>query len=260
VDKKIRYNHKNVHDIMIGDSFVRLWDAKGTANRNIVIDAFQHLLRTGFVHPYVALMPDYHPGEGSIPTEEVLLPSVIGGDLGCGMIAIRLPIHADAISSRFQDIQKKIRNGIPTGTAHNAAVIERVEKNAIWERDLRAPLLTNRVRRKLLRQFASLGGGNHFIEIQCDQENRLWIMLHSGSRYLTRSTITCGICGLPVYFRLWDPSYFSAMSFQYQRMTVSGVNNSAHCSSIFRLSRFALDAIDPFGMGPFLFVEVTTVS
>lgn len=189
MDKRFRYRQKHVHDVSVEDGVVRLWSTDGTANAWAIEKAFRPLLRTPFVHPYAALMADYHPGEGSmigsvIPTRDVLLPSVLGGDLGCGMTALRLPVPASSRSASLHTMLHTLRERIPVGTAFNATVTERVEKNAIWQRRLRAPILTNRLRRKLLRQFASLGGGNHFLEVLEDQEQRAWLMLHSGSRYL----------------------------------------------------------------------------
>jgi len=189
MDKQFRYRGKHAHDLTVEGSLIRLWDAEGAINGEMIRSAFRPLVTTGFVWPYVALMPDYHPGEGSmigsvIPTREVVLPSVIGGDLGCGMTAVRLPIGTEQVSSGLPNIERMCRASIPVGTAHNSQVTERVQKNPIWQRDVRAPILANRLRRKMLRQFASLGGGNHFLEIQQDQEERVWVMLHSGSRYL----------------------------------------------------------------------------
>ncbi len=189
MDKQFRYHEKCVHDLAIDNSLVRLWDVEGSVNGEMIRAAFRPLLSTGFVWPYVALMPDYHPGEGSmigsvIPTRDVLLPAVIGGDLGCGMVAVRLPVHVDQVVRDLPSIEKMIRANIPVGTAHNPLVTARVERNPIWQREVRAPILANRLRRKMVRQFASLGGGNHFLEMQQDQEERVWVMLHSGSRYL----------------------------------------------------------------------------
>jgi tRNA-splicing ligase RtcB len=189
VDKQFRYHEKHVHDLAIEDSLVRVWDAEGAINRTMIQSAFRPLLKTGFVWPYVALMPDYHPGEGSmigsvIPTRDILLPSVIGGDLGCGMTAVALPCPAERIAPDFSRLAKMFREKVPVGTAHNAQVTPRVSGNPIWQRDVRAPILSNRLRRKLLHQFGSLGGGNHFLEVQQDQDSRAWVMLHSGSRYL----------------------------------------------------------------------------
>jgi len=189
MDRQFRYHQKHVHDLPVEGSFVRLWDAEGAINKEMIEAAFRPLLKTGFVWPYVALMPDYHPGEGSmigsvIPTREVLLPSVIGGDLGCGMTAVALPLEAARLAPELQRLESLFRERIPVGTAHNPQVTERVHGNPIWQREVRAPVLANRIRRKMLRQFASLGGGNHFLEVQEDEDGRAWVMLHSGSRYL----------------------------------------------------------------------------
>jgi tRNA-splicing ligase RtcB (3'-phosphate/5'-hydroxy nucleic acid ligase) len=189
VDKQYRYYQKHVHDLPVGDGLVRLWDSQGAVNGEMIRSAFRPLMATGFVWPYVALMPDYHPGEGSmigsvIPTRDILLPSVIGGDLGCGMTAVRLPLSVERASPELPRIEGMLRESIPVGTAHNAAVAQRVQEHPIWQRTVRAPILANRLRRKMLRQFASLGGGNHFLEILRDGNSRVWAMLHSGSRYL----------------------------------------------------------------------------
>lgn len=189
MDKQFRYHEKHVHDLPIEGSLVRLWDAEGAINQKTIQSAFRPLLKTEFVWPYVALMPDYHPGEGSmigsvIPSRDVLLPSVIGGDLGCGMTAVALPCSSERIVPALPRLDHLFRERIPVGTSHNSQVSERVSVNPLWDRDVRAPILTNRLRRKLQRQFASLGGGNHFLEVQQDGDGRAWVMLHSGSRYL----------------------------------------------------------------------------
>ena len=103
MDKQFRYCEKHVHDLGVEGSFVRLWDAEGAVNGDMIRSAFRPLVATGFAWPYVALMPDYHPGEGSmigsvIPSRHVILPSVIGGDLGCGMTAVCLPIRTEQYS------------------------------------------------------------------------------------------------------------------------------------------------------------------
>jgi len=168
---------------------VRIWDATGDFDRKGIAKAFEPLLRTGFVHPYVALMPDHHPGQGSmvgsvIPTRSELLLSVMGGDLGCGVAAAKLPVQARELRSAFRAIRADLQTVIPTGSAHNAIVTERVEKHSLWQHELCAGLSTSRLLRKMVRQFASLGGGNHFLELQEGIDGSAWIMLHSGSRHL----------------------------------------------------------------------------
>jgi tRNA-splicing ligase RtcB (3'-phosphate/5'-hydroxy nucleic acid ligase) len=188
MEGRYRYLQKNVHDVPVGSLTVRVWWAGGAENRDVVRRAFQPLARTGFVHPYVALMPDWHPGQDAVvgsvvPSKDVLLPTVIGGDIGCGVCALRLPLSLADIAPALETIGARLRDEIPVGSAHNALVSERVKNHPLWEKQTRAPI-SNRTLRKLVRQFGSLGGGNHFLELQTDSVNRVWVMLHSGSRYL----------------------------------------------------------------------------
>jgi len=188
MDDRFRYSEKHVHDVDIAGMTVRLWSAEGPEGKSTIKRLFEPIARAGFVHPYVALMPDWHPGSDAVvgsvvPSRHMLLPSVIGGDIGCGVAAVRLPLRTSELTVSFETLGERFFEEIPVGTAHNAEVTDRVSRNPVWEEQLRAPV-SNRTLRKLMRQFGSLGGGNHFLEIQQDHEDRLWIMLHSGSRYL----------------------------------------------------------------------------
>ena len=188
MDRKYRYSAKNVHDLEVAGLTVRLWSAEGTEGKAVIRRLFEPIAQAGFVHPYLALMPDWHPGKDSvvgsvIPSRDALLPSVVGGDIGCGVCAVRLPLHAATLEHSLDQLGRRLREVIPVGTAHNSIVSDRVLDHPLWEKQLRAPV-SNRTLRKLTRQFGSLGGGNHFLEIQRDHEDRVWAMLHSGSRYL----------------------------------------------------------------------------
>jgi tRNA-splicing ligase RtcB len=188
MDRKYQYQQKNVHDLTVDNMTIRVWSVEGAEDRAIIKRLFQPLAQTGFVAPYLALMPDWHPGKDSVvgsvvPSREVLLPSIVGGDIGCGVCAIQLPLHSSGLKDHFAAIGQRLREVIPVGTAYNSTLNERVQAHSLWEKELRAPV-SNRTLRKLMRQFGSLGGGNHFLEFQVDNEDKLWIMLHSGSRYL----------------------------------------------------------------------------
>ncbi len=188
MDRKYRYSAKNVHDLPVSGLTVRLWSAEGTEGKATITRLFEPIAKTGFVHPYLALMPDWHPGQDSvvgsvIPSRDVLLPSVVGGDIGCGVCALRLPLVLGDLADSLELLGQRLRETIPVGTAYNSVVSDRVRGHLLWGRELRAPV-SNRTLRKLIRQFGSLGGGNHFLEFQKDHEQRLWVMLHSGSRYL----------------------------------------------------------------------------
>jgi len=66
MDGKYRYSAKNVHDLPVAGMTVRLWSADGTEDKATIKRLFEPLARAGFVHPYLALMPDWHPGKGSV--------------------------------------------------------------------------------------------------------------------------------------------------------------------------------------------------
>jgi tRNA-splicing ligase RtcB len=186
--KAYRYAKRNVHDLDVAGMTVRLWSVEGAEGKSTINRLFEPLARTGFVHPYVALMPDWHPAQDAVvgsvvPTWDVLLPSVVGGDIGCGVATVRLPVTAGQLEESFEALARRLREVVPVGSSFNSVVTERVMGNALWNKKLRAGV-PNRTWRKLMRQFGSLGGGNHFLEVQQDHDGYLWIMLHSGSRYL----------------------------------------------------------------------------
>jgi len=141
-------------------------------------------------HPFsfhhIALMPDVHEGYGACigevaAMEQVIVPNIIGKDIGCGMRAVKTSIKANEIIPVIKDIMSEIRLNIPVGFNHrpNSAEnrlpkIERTyfeQSNIIKEEWDSASY-----------QIGSLGGGNHFWESQKDNDNNVWIMLHSGSR------------------------------------------------------------------------------
>jgi len=185
MDRKYSYSAKNVHELLVAGMTVRLWSAEGTAGKATIKRLFEPIARAGFVHPYLALMPDWHPGKDSVVgvAREMKLPRVVGGDIGCGVAAVRLTLSIANLEPVWEPLAQRLREVIPVGTAHNPVVSDRVKAHSLWDRELRASV-SNRTLRKLVRQFGSLGGGNHFLEIQRDHEDRLWVMLHSGSRYL----------------------------------------------------------------------------
>ncbi len=142
-----------------------------------------------FVYKWVALMPDTHSGYGMpiggvIGTEDVIIPNAVGVDIGCGIAFVDTNIRADSISkSQYEKIITHIMNRVPTGFDHHknkqkcdildrASIDKRFKKN----RELYAEI------ERGYRQIGTLGGGNHFIELQEDDNGMLGIMVHSGSR------------------------------------------------------------------------------
>lgn len=138
---------------------------------------------------FVALMPDCHVGYGMpiggvVASRDSILPSAVGVDIGCGMIAVETNLSADSLSDMKirRRIQDKLKERIPVGegvshrTAQNWSGFEKYL-------DLNGQVadFVNALDRKNL---GTLGGGNHFIELQKSDKNKIWLMIHSGSRNL----------------------------------------------------------------------------
>ena len=144
--------------------------------------------RLPFIFPHLALMPDAHLGKGAtvgsvIPTDRAIIPAAVGVDIGCGMIAVRTQFQVDELPADRQTVRTLIESSVPLSAgAYNKAVyadhtaerIDALRRAADFDLDRYAPNWTM--------QVGSLGSGNHFIEISVDEDNRVWLFLHSGSR------------------------------------------------------------------------------
>ena len=150
----------------------------------------KQLANLPFVFKHVALMPDVHGGYGMpiggvLATKGVIIPNAVGVDIGCGMCAVKTSLTHISLND-LKDIlggnsenKGGIRVNIPTGRGHNT-------KEQSWEgfNDVpEIPVIQEQLS-SAKKQLGSLGGGNHFIEIQKGSDNHIWIMIHSGSRNL----------------------------------------------------------------------------
>ncbi len=131
-----------------------------------------------------ALMPDAHTGYSLpigavIATDEVILPSWVGYDIGCGMCALPTSFAKNDIAHHAKDIFQSIYSSIPTGFAHN-----RRDSQWSYTQYPGSEVLNTLFRKNGLKQLGSLGSGNHFIEIGCSDNNQIWVIIHSGSRNL----------------------------------------------------------------------------
>lgn len=152
---------------------------------------------------HCALMPDAHfgmqmPIGGVVACDNVVVPNFVGVDIGCGMGAIRTSINKDELEST--DVRKNILNslsrGIPVGFSHNNDhrrsqlmdlythdYIVELNKNVDQFVEVYNPLVSeDNIFEQFFGQLGTLGGGNHFCEIQYDDSGNVWVMLHSGSR------------------------------------------------------------------------------
>lgn len=151
------------------------------------------------VHPHVAAMPDVHAGIGAtvgsvIPTRSAIIPAAVGVDIGCGMNAVRTTLTASELPDNLARLRSAIEAEVPVGFEQHEWSRVQGSRQARAVRPLgdRLARIVERHRgiAKMLRQFertwicqaGTLGGGNHFIELCLDEEQRVWVMLHSGSR------------------------------------------------------------------------------
>jgi tRNA-splicing ligase RtcB len=139
------------------------------------------------VGPTVAVMPDCHVGYGItigcvFPTINSVLPNAVGVDIGCGMCAVNTGVRYDRArmdKAFWRQWAGQIGRDIPTGfNAH-----KRPQELGALDRPLRTSELQPLVREKAAVQLGTLGGGNHFLEAQYDEQDRIWVMVHSGSRH-----------------------------------------------------------------------------
>ncbi|ELY6211143.1 RtcB family protein [Cronobacter dublinensis] len=165
-------------------------------------EAREQLLKTAkmpFIFKHLAVMPDVHLGKGStigsvIPTKGAIIPAAVGVDIGCGMIAVRTSLVAHDLPDNLSGLRSAIERAVP----HGRNVGHGKRDHGSWSNtpqdvDNHWATLAPRFKRltdkypNLLKtnnhqHLGTLGTGNHFIEICLDEQERVWVMLHSGSR------------------------------------------------------------------------------
>jgi len=145
-----------------------------------------NLANLPFAFKHVCLMPDAHQGYGMpiggvMAAKDVIVPNAVGVDIGCGMCAVKTNIEADGLERKqLTQVMSGVRELIPLGFDHHK---ERQDE-ALMPQGYNLNELTVVKREYLaaLKQLGTLGGGNHFIELQRADDGALWIMVHSGSR------------------------------------------------------------------------------
>ncbi len=150
------------------------------------------LSKLPFIHRWVALMPDTHPGYGMpiggvAAMIDTLVPNAVGVDIGCGMIFNNTNIPVDQVTDQVaRRLVKAIMQAIPVGFKHRTTALDD-RRLSQWtegqEKELKKTYHLYQQLERALVQLGTLGGGNHFIELQEDEHGMLCIMIHSGSRH-----------------------------------------------------------------------------
>ncbi len=177
---------------------IKAW-TKGVAVEASAEKQLRNVASMPFIYKWVAAMPDVHWGIGAtvgsvIPTKGAIIPAAVGVDIGCGMMAVQTTLNANQLPDNLRAIRSVIEKAVPHGRTENGRKGDRgawgeIPKRQIgvW-RQLEPGYKTitakypNLNRGNDVNHLGTLGTGNHFIEVCLDESDRVWFMLHSGSR------------------------------------------------------------------------------
>lgn len=171
---------------IINNRPVKIWtnDVEESAMRQI-----ENLAALPFLHHHLAIMPDVHAGKGMpiggvLACDGAVIPNAVGVDIGCGMCAVKTNWRTDDLPASVlrKEIMKGIRERIPLGKEHHKEA--QAETYLPQGYDIDKLEIVKRRQNSIRHEVGTLGGGNHFIELQKDEDGCLWIMIHSGSRNL----------------------------------------------------------------------------
>jgi|KBSMisStandDraft_5_1062788.scaffolds.fasta_scaffold33204_3 tRNA-splicing ligase RtcB len=153
-----------------------------------VSEAMERLRRAPDVQQ-IAVMPDVHLASDvcigvAVATTSMIYPQAVGGDIGCGMLAVGLDVDANCLRNPrvAATVLSELGRAVPARRRNRRMTVPLPEDLA--KDTLSHPSLESCRRNEGVLEFATLGSGNHFIEIQSDEDNRVWLMVHSGSRAL----------------------------------------------------------------------------
>ncbi len=175
---------------------IKAW-TRGVQVEDAAHQQLRNLSSLPFIHKHVAAMPDVHWGMGAtvgsvIATKGAIIPAAVGVDIGCGMMAVRTSLTADDMPDNLHAIRSAIEAAVPHGRSDNGGVNDVGAHATARALD---PTMAAKLERIVYKHpkiaqaagragnhIGTLGTGNHFIEICLDEANRVWVMLHSGSR------------------------------------------------------------------------------
>lgn len=177
---------------------IKAW-TRGVSVEDEALAQLRNLATLPFIYKWVAVMPDVHKGLGAtigsvIPTQGAVVPSAVGVDIGCGMQAALTSLTANDLPQELSGLRNAIERAVPHGRTDNGGRNDRgawrnppPEVRLAWaELEPRFDSFAGRypkIRRgPTIEQLGTLGTGNHFIELCLDLDERVWVLLHSGSR------------------------------------------------------------------------------
>ena len=191
--------HCKTRDVVDGAP-IKLWTGELTIEQS-ALEQLEQTARLPIIYKHIAVMPDVHYGKGAtigsvIATKGAIIPAAVGVDIGCGMQAVRTTLSTSCIQKDLARIRQELEKAVPHGRSHGGSgrdrgawgrlsepveaawvqsgLKERFEEMTSQDPELHTP--------NNARHLGTLGTGNHFLEVCADESDRVWIMLHSGSR------------------------------------------------------------------------------
>lgn len=201
-----RKRERKMQTIKSNNVDIKMW-TDGVPVESGAIDQLRNVANMPFIYKHVAVMPDVHIGIGAtvgsvIATKGAVIPAAVGVDIGCGMVAVKTSLTAKDLPDNLSLIRSEIEKLVPVGMdehsssrllqhGNRAAITKLIDfhmnklshglKN-VCDASPAVEKMTKNIWEKSYNQIGTLGSGNHFIELCLDDDNSVWIMLHSGSR------------------------------------------------------------------------------
>lgn len=178
---------------------IKAW-IKGVPFEDAAIAQLNNIAQMSLVHSHIAVMPDVHMGKGAtigsvIPSVDAVIPAAVGVDIGCGMVATKTTLTASQLPDNLAAIRHAFEAAVPHGRTgrgrgardrgawHNIPDVVAGEWQKLEKRFekicVKHPAIKNS---NHVNHLGTMGTGNHFLELCLDENNAVWIMLHSGSR------------------------------------------------------------------------------
>ena len=184
--KQIKINKSKVTEIQTKAGKVQVWAEKELIDDDdtkvlVKLTKLKHIFRN------IVVLPDFHISgllmNGSVfATNGFVYVNAIGGDIGCGMANLPLPIHSNDIEGKEEELYKLLHEAIPTGRQTKVEILGHIDEHPVFRSG--SQLLTTKVIKKLKQQMGTIGDGNHFLEVQKNDQGGLQLLVHTGSRYL----------------------------------------------------------------------------
>ena len=184
----------------VAGTIIKAW-TKGVPFADNALEQAKNTAKLPFIHKHIAIMPDVHLGKGAtigsvVPTVGAIIPACVGVDLGCGCIATLTTLTASDLPDNLKSIRNAIELAVPHGRTDNGGAndigrwrgdpTENVLLAWGMNLDKKFQEISDKhpkiAQSNNVKHLGTLGTGNHFIEVCLDTENRVWFMLHSGSR------------------------------------------------------------------------------